>query len=58
MRVTIELLDARAVWALGDHRRAIELARKARDGFAALGEAKQDQKREADEWLAKHPALG
>jgi len=50
----VAMLDARALWDAGDHQRAIELAQKARDGFAKLGDAKRDQAREADAWLKKH----
>jgi eukaryotic-like serine/threonine-protein kinase len=51
----VAMLEARALWSTGDHRRAVALARKARDGFAALGEAKRDQAHEADDWLKGHP---
>jgi tetratricopeptide (TPR) repeat protein len=50
----LELLDADARWNLGEHPRAIELAKHARDGFAALGEAKAEQTTEAATWLEKH----
>jgi tetratricopeptide (TPR) repeat protein len=50
----VELLDAHALWDLHDHQRAIALARKARDGFASLGDAKRDQVAEADAWLKQH----
>ncbi|MBL0219534.1 MAG: tetratricopeptide repeat protein [Myxococcales bacterium] len=49
----VQMLDARAHWDLGDHARAIELARKARDGFTALGEIKREQAHEAELWLAR-----
>jgi tetratricopeptide (TPR) repeat protein len=48
----VVLLDAHAVWDLGDHKRAIALAQKARAGFTQLAQA--DQAREADDWLNKH----
>jgi tetratricopeptide (TPR) repeat protein len=51
----VELLDAHAAWDLRDHKRAVELARKARDGFAGLGDAKRDQLADADAWLKQHP---
>ncbi len=50
----VEMLDARAHWELGDHARALELARKARDGFTQLGEVKREQAHEAELWLAEH----
>jgi len=53
----VELLDAQALWAAGDRRRAGELGKKARDGFAALGEAKQQQFRDADTWVKQHARI-
>jgi len=50
----VAMLDARALWDIGDHKRAIELAREARAGFAKLGDAKRDQAHDADEWLKRH----
>ena len=50
----IAMLDARAHWDTGDPARANELATKARDGFASLGDAKRDQAREVDAWLTAH----
>ena len=50
----VAMLDARALWDANNHKRAVELATKARDGFAKLGDAKRDQMRDADDWLAHH----
>ncbi len=50
----VAMLDARAQWDSGDHKRALELAHKARDGFATLGNAKVDQLHDADAWLKTH----
>jgi tetratricopeptide (TPR) repeat protein len=53
MRAQIEFGYARAAWLAGrDRKRAIELARKARDVFAA--EASKDELASADAWLADH----
>ena len=46
---------ADALWrAGGDHVRARAAAVKARDGFAALGESFDEQRKESDAWLASH----
>lgn len=50
----LEMLDARARWAFGDRRAAVELARRARDTFKKLGAAKADQARDAEAWLKTH----
>jgi len=51
----VELLAAQALWdSTGDHAHAIELARKARDGFAALGAKSADDLHEAEAWLTAH----
>jgi len=50
----VAMLDAKALWTTGDHRRAIELATKARDGFGKLGEDKQAQAHDAADWLKTH----
>jgi hypothetical protein len=50
----VAMLDARALWDAHDRKRAVELAHKARDGFAKLGDAKRDQTRDADAWLKQH----
>jgi eukaryotic-like serine/threonine-protein kinase len=49
-----QLRAARARWDLGDHTGAVALARKARDGFASLGDRTGTQAKEADAWLAQH----
>jgi len=50
----LELAAAGAAWDAGDHRRAMELARKARDGYAALGPDHHDAVVQADAWLKRH----
>ena len=50
----VAMLDARALWDAGDHGRAVDLAKKAREGFAKLGDDKRDQLHDADDWLKKH----
>jgi tetratricopeptide (TPR) repeat protein len=50
----VAMLDARALWDAHDRKRAVDLAHKARDGFAKLGDAKRDQAHDADEWLRQH----
>jgi len=50
----IAMLDARALWAAGNKKRAVELARKARDGFTELGKDHADQAKEAAAWLTEH----
>jgi tetratricopeptide (TPR) repeat protein len=46
--------DAHALWDSGNHKRALELAHGARDGFAKLGDDKHAQLADVDDWLAKH----
>ncbi len=50
----VQMLDAKALWAMGKHAPAIARAQKARDGFATLGDAKADQRKDAEAWLANH----
>nr|HEX4317944.1 serine/threonine-protein kinase [Kofleriaceae bacterium] len=52
----VELLDAKAQWEVGHRARAAELAQRARDGYAQLGDAAKAELREADDWLAHHAA--
>jgi tetratricopeptide (TPR) repeat protein len=52
----LQMLVARARWATGDKRRAIELARTAHDAFAKLGPDKAAQAKDAADWLAEHDA--
>ena len=50
----LQMLEARARWATGDKRRAVELARTAREAFDTLGPDKADQAKDAAAWLAEH----
>jgi tetratricopeptide (TPR) repeat protein len=50
--VTFE--DGRAHWDAGDRRKGVELAHKARDGFASLGADKAEQTKDCDAWLGHH----
>jgi hypothetical protein len=46
----------RAVWQVGDHHRALELAHAARAAYAAAGATGKKGTAEVDAWLAKHEA--
>jgi eukaryotic-like serine/threonine-protein kinase len=52
----VAMLEARARWNTGEKKRAVELARKARDGFVSLGDDHKDQAHDADAWLKTHHA--
>jgi tetratricopeptide (TPR) repeat protein len=50
----LQMLSARALWAMGDKKRAVPLARTAHDAFVTLGPDKAAQAKDAAEWLAEH----
>ncbi len=51
---SILINEAHALWAAGEHARAIAAAVKARDGYRGLGEVTVKQAHAVDEWLASH----
>ncbi len=56
-RAEAELWLAKALWGQGgDRRRALALARGARERFAAAGGAATAQRKDAEQWLALHLA--
>jgi len=45
---------ARARWELGNRPAAVALARKALDGFRAIGDYYPAERRDVEAWLARH----
>ena len=57
-RADLELGLAEVRWAQGQTRAAVELARSARDGYAALGPRAEGSLARAEQWLRAHRTPG